>query len=87
MKTKITLSNSFHSTTVNLEVELEPTGNREEREGFLSAAQIKRAERALCGIGSCTCGRVAGIRGKQWLGRMQMFLSETTTGGACVTVG
>ena len=49
----ITLTNSFHNT----EVRLNP------KEGELSAGQVKRAEKVLCGMDDCKCGNVAGMRG------------------------
>ncbi len=53
--TTITLKNNFHNTSVNLRV----SGEK------LSAPQVKRARRALCGISGCTCGNELGQRGPQ----------------------
>lgn len=47
------LKNDFHNTEVNLNV----------KNWNLSANQIKRARKILCGIDGCTCGNVAGMRG------------------------
>ncbi len=49
----ITLKNNFHDT----EVRINP------KDGELSAHQVKRARKVLCGIDSCTCGNEAGMRG------------------------
>jgi hypothetical protein len=53
---KITLTNTFHNSTVNLIVG-EP--NRY-GEYTLSESQARRAARALCGIGDCQCGGLCG---------------------------
>lgn len=50
---KITLTNDFHGTTINLVL----------RAGRLSPRQIRRAWRALCGIADCCCSGEAGQRG------------------------
>jgi hypothetical protein len=53
MKTEtITLTNDFHGTSVTLRV----NGDR------LSAGQMRRMRRELCGMSDCCCGT---IRGKQ----------------------
>ena len=52
---KITLTNDFHNTTVNLVA----TAKR------LNAKQVKRAKKALCGIDGCTCSDDLGMRGSQ----------------------
>jgi hypothetical protein len=52
---KITLTNNFHNTSVNLIP----------YKGFLSAGQVKRAKRVLCGISGCCCGDDLGQRGPQ----------------------
>ena len=63
---KITLKNDFHTTFVNLNVEV-----RSHIYGvavaYLSAGQIKKAKRELCGIRGCTCSGDAGTRGPQSL--------------------
>ncbi len=51
----ITLLNDFHQSLVRLR----PRGDR------LSASQVKRARRVLCGYDGCTCGGVCGERGRQ----------------------
>jgi len=51
---KITLTNDFHNTAINLI----PKNNK------LSVAQIKRARRALC-VNGCTCSSDFGTRGRQ----------------------
>lgn len=50
----ITLTNDFHGTSVNL---------RPDDSYTLSALQVARARRALCGIKGCTCGGDLGERG------------------------
>ena len=52
--TKITLTNDFHNTSVNLV--LQPH-NR------LSLRQVRRARQALCGMADCDCGGPCGERG------------------------
>lgn len=51
----ITLTNDFHKTAVNLRV----SGNS------LSASQIKRAKKVLCGVADCCCSGALGTRGTQ----------------------
>jgi hypothetical protein len=54
---KITLTNDFHGTTVN--VQPDPLG-------WLSPRQVKRAEKLLCGMTDCLCAQSAlGTRGRQ----------------------
>ncbi len=55
----ITLNNDFHSTSVNLRVDLS-SGSFE-----LSPAQVRRARRELCGVTGCACGDALGRRGRQ----------------------
>jgi hypothetical protein len=51
-KTKITLTNTFHNTSINLVVgEPDQYG-----EYAISESQARRAIRALCGITDCRCG-------------------------------
>ena len=58
MKTKlITLKNSFHGSEVNLRPLVLPDGQLE-----LTAGQVRRARRVLCGIATCTCGGTLGDR-------------------------
>jgi len=52
----ITLTNNFHGTSANIRAAI---GDE------LTASQIKRAKRELCGIHGCTCSGPAGARGKQ----------------------
>jgi hypothetical protein len=54
-KIVITLTNDFHNT----EVRLNP------KDGKLSARQVKRAEKVLCGMDDCICGNEAGMRGAE----------------------
>lgn len=70
MKTKITLSNSFHNTEVTLIA----------KGGYLSRGQVRRARKALCGIGECCCGGSAGQRPDGQYG-----LEERQDGGAYLT--
>lgn len=51
---KITLRNDFHNT----EIKVIP------RDGKLSIQQVKRIRKALCGIQSCACGDILGMRGQ-----------------------
>jgi hypothetical protein len=60
MKTKITLTNDFHNTSVNVMVNGEP-GDYEYR---LSSSQVRRIRRELCGMADCSCGAV---RNDEWL--------------------
>lgn len=57
--TKITLTNDFHGTSVNLMVDVNDDGDAK-----LSARQIKRARSALC-IKGCGCSGYVGHRGYQ----------------------
>lgn len=70
----ITLTNDFHNTRISLK---RSTAHR------LSAWQVAKARKALCGISGCTCGGFAGHRGAQYLPdgtRVQLIESED--GGA-----
>ena len=49
----LTLSNDYHNTTVTLF----------DRNGKLTAGQIRRARHVLCGHADCGCGDEAGRRG------------------------
>jgi len=55
---KITLTNDFHNSSVNLVP----------YKGTLSAGQVKRAKRALCGVSECSCSDELGQRGPQAFG-------------------
>ena len=52
---KITLTNDFHNTEVALNV----------KNNLISAGQIRRANKELCGIDGCTCSDDLGTRGPQ----------------------
>ena len=52
---RITLTNDFHNSEVTLNV----------KDSTISAGQVKKARRELCGISGCTCGNDLGMRGKQ----------------------
>ena len=49
---KLTLTNDFHNTSVNVIVPSLPY--------TLSERQTRRAMDALCGMGDCTCGSIRG---------------------------
>jgi hypothetical protein len=51
--TTITLNNDFHGTSVNLRA----NGDR------LSAGQVAKARRTLCGVAGCRCSGKTGMRG------------------------
>ena len=50
---RITLTNDFHRTTVNLNL----------KGDHLSPGQVKRAKLALCGMAGCSCSGAMGNRG------------------------
>jgi len=52
---KITLTNDYHNT----EITLASKGD------YLSAGQVVKARRTLCGVSGCTCGDDLGRRGQQ----------------------
>lgn len=52
----VSLTNDFHGSRVRV---------RPDAAGWLSAGQITRARRALCGVRDCTCGGPLGERGRQ----------------------
>ena len=54
-ETRITLTNAFHRTRVSLIA----------KDGRLSAGQVRRARKELCGIPGCYCGDSLGRRGTQ----------------------
>lgn len=51
----ITLRNDFHGTTARIIV----------RDGYLSARQLQRAGKKLCGVADCKCSAEDGTRGPQ----------------------
>lgn len=51
---KVVLKNSFHNSEVTLVVENDQ----------ISAGQVKKAWKTLCGIRGCTCGNSLGMRGE-----------------------
>jgi hypothetical protein len=58
MNDTVKLKNDFHGTEVTLRVDLDGT--------ILSAGQVARARRALCGFRGCTCAHTyLGTRGRQ----------------------
>ena len=59
-----TLRNNFHNTQVNVRCQgvQHMAGEINIK---LSATQIKRVKRALCGVAGCTCGNDASLRGPQ----------------------
>lgn len=58
MKKKITLTNDFHNTSVNLLVDDDP-----KKDYHLSPGQARRARKTLCGIDGCSCSDEIGVRG------------------------
>ena len=52
---KLTLSNDFHNTEITLNC----------KDDKLSAGQVKRANRELCGMSDCCCSGDIGYRGPQ----------------------
>jgi hypothetical protein len=53
----VTLRNDFHNTEAHLRVRALPAD--------LSAGQVRRAQRRLCGIAGCSCSNSIGTRGPQ----------------------
>lgn len=68
---RISLTNDFHNTTVDLNCDVrntdDPTNGRKIATAFPSRRQIKRAKQELCGSRDCTCSNEAGTRGPQQL--------------------
>ena len=66
---RITLTNDFHNTAVNLncdvQIDAATTDHPKSAIAYPSATQIKRAKRELCGSPDCTCSNEAGTRGRQ----------------------
>jgi hypothetical protein len=58
--TEIKLINDFHNTSTVIRVK--PDWNQY---ATLTAEQVKRIRRALCGIKNCACSNLLGIRGHQ----------------------
>ena len=56
MKKTITLRNDFHDT----EVRAIPKWNETGFTGTLSASQVRRIKRELCGMDDCICGAIRG---------------------------
>lgn len=59
---RITLTNDYHNSEVNLLVD---SGALNQGGAELSPTQISRARRELCGVDGCTCGDDLGMRGSQ----------------------
>lgn len=53
---KLTLTNDFHNTSVCLNV----------KDNKITAGQVKRAQKELCGIATCACSNELGTRGPQF---------------------
>jgi hypothetical protein len=62
----LTLTNDFHNTSVTLRV----------KGGHLSAGQVARARRELCGVDDCTCSGDVGTRGPQYLEGRRIVLAS-----------
>ena len=58
--TAITLTNDFHNTSVSLRPKAARSGAL-----YISAGQVRKARRTLCGISGCECGDAAGCRPAQ----------------------
>ena len=58
MAKTVTLRNDFHNTTVDV---------RPSDAGRLSASQVRRVRRELCGIHDCRCGVVRGPQDVEYL--------------------
>jgi hypothetical protein len=59
MKTKLTLTNDFHHTSVNVQA----TDAGAPGVSRLSKSQAAKCFKALCGVAGCTCGGELGERG------------------------
>jgi len=80
MKHRITITNSFHNSSVRLDLP---------DDGILSTRQVRRARRELCGIPTCVCGGNLGERGKQfavWLPNLPLFECEPLEDGRIAIV-
>lgn len=64
MKSKVTLTNDFHNSSVTLLCEV-LQHIHSEYTIYPTPSQIRRAKRVLCGVDGCECSGVCGIRGKQ----------------------
>jgi hypothetical protein len=71
---KLTLVNNFHNTETTIHVP---------ESGKLTATQVRRARRALCGVHGCTCGGELGERGPQ----VGSWTLEHINGGICIRRG
>ena len=61
MKTKkFTLVNEFHNTTITLRAKTTKNNGIY----FISANQVKKAKKTLCGIPGCLCSGELGTQGK-----------------------
>lgn len=76
---QITLTNDFHGSSVAV---------RLSDNNHLSAAQVRKARRALCGYADCMCGGTAGTRGRQRTEDGERIdLIPTADGGMDVEIG
>lgn len=71
----ITLTNDFHHSSISL---------KRSTAHPLSAREVARARRALCGINGCTCAGVAGTRGTQHLPDGRRFKLIATENGKAI---
>ena len=67
----VVLTNDFHSSSVRVRVDRLPA--------TLSASQVRRIQRELCGQRDCYCGNVAtaAIRGPQYAPNGQQMVVDT----------
>lgn len=63
---KVTLRNDFHNSEVTLRTNV-LSHIHNVATAYLSAGQVKKAKRKLCGVQGCTCSGEAGICGPQSL--------------------
>jgi hypothetical protein len=69
----VKLTNDFHGTATTVRVAVLDFGMHQEI--TLTRPQMIRAERKLCGVAGCTCGMVAGIRGRQEFGGKKLIVN------------
>lgn len=81
-KMQIELKNNFHNTSAKLNVSdlriAEELGNGNDYFCTITATQMQRAARKLCGMKDCTCGTVRGPQTHN--GRKLLVMRETQHG-------
>jgi hypothetical protein len=70
LNVKITLTNSFHNSEINIIAKKIETTFYGETDIYVSQSQMNRIRKKLCGIKGCYCRKVDGSSVKKWSGQL-----------------